>query len=84
MYSAPSTTPDTAMTLRTSGSALPCWYCGHDAVNAPSSTRNSPVKPEVVGSPIDASVSSMKKNEYTGSSLAMPPYAARSRVWQRS
>jgi hypothetical protein len=53
-------------------------------LKAPSSTRNSPVKPLVVGRPIAARVRIMKKTEYTGSSLASPPYAARSRLWQRS
>jgi hypothetical protein len=41
--------------------------------NAPSSTRNSPVNPLVVGSPIAASVSTMKKTEYTGRIFASQP-----------
>ena len=43
-----------------------------------------PVNPLVVGKPTDASVNTMKNTEYTGSNLARPPYALRSRVWQRS
>ena len=35
----------------------------HDARNAPSSTRNSPVNPLVVGNPTDASVRIMKNTE---------------------
>ena len=84
MYSAPSTTPVTAPALNRSGSVTPCWYCGHVALNAPRRTRNSPVNPLVVGSPIDASVSTAKNTAYAGSSFARPPYAASSRVWQRS
>ena len=34
-------------------SVTPAAYCGQAAPKAPSSTRNSPVKPLVVGSPID-------------------------------
>ena len=34
---------------------------------------NSPVKPLVVGRPIEASVRIVKNTEYTGSSLARPP-----------
>ena len=34
---------------------------------------NSPVKPLVVGRPIEASVRIMKNTEYTGSSFASPP-----------
>ena len=63
MYSAPSTTPATALTASTSGSELPAWNCGHAALNAPISTMNSPVKPLVVGSPIEASVRIMKNTE---------------------
>ena len=37
--------------------------------NAPSSTRNSPVNPLVVGSPMEASDRIMKNTEYTGSDL---------------
>ena len=84
MYSAPRTTPVTARALITSGYELPASNAGQVARNAPSSTRNSPVKPLVAGNPIDASVRTMKNIEYTGSSLARPPYAASSRVWQRS
>ena len=84
MYSAPSTTPSTALTARTSMVDEPCRYDCHDASNAPSSTRNSPVNPLVVGSPIEASDRIMKNTEYTGSALARPPYAASSRLWQRS
>jgi len=73
MYRAPSTTPDTATTASTNGQACPAWYSGQAAVKAPSRTRNSPVKPLVVGRPTEASVSTMKKTEYTGSSLARPP-----------
>ena len=51
----------------------PAWYSGHAALKAPSSTRNSPVKPLVVGSPTDASASTMKNTEYTGSTFASPP-----------
>ena len=53
---------------------MPCSDAAASAaMNAPSSTRNSPVNPLVVGSPIDASVSIMKNTEYTGRIFARPP-----------
>ncbi len=73
MYIAPSTTPLTAITAKASGAESPARCCGQAALNAPSSTRNSPVNPLVVGSPIAASVRIMKNTEYAGSALASPP-----------
>ena len=84
MYIAPSTTPVTATEASIKGTLSPSRCAGHAAVNAPMSARNSPVKPLVVGNPTEASVKIMKNTEYTGSTRAKPPYAASSRVWQRS
>ncbi len=51
----------------------PATCSGHAALNAPSSTRNSPVKPLVVGRPTAASVMIAKNTEYTGMIFASPP-----------
>ena len=50
----------TATMAIASGSELPATCCGQNALNAPSSAMNSPVKPLVVGRPIEARRTIMK------------------------
>jgi len=53
-------------------------------LNAPSSTRNSPTKPFVPGSPIDDSVTTRNTAENAGTAFHSPPKSTIARVWRRS
>ena len=44
-----------------------------EAVNPPRRIRNSPTKPFMLGSPIDASVKIRKRAENIGITVAVPP-----------
>ena len=52
--------------------------------NAPSSERNSPMKPEKPGRPIDANVVATNSPPKTGTAFHKPRKSLSSYVWRRS